>query len=367
MERSTSLYRRLRELAGCLMTERLTPAGAAAAVFIGVFVAVVPIYGLQSIAAIALATSLRLNKPLTFGATFVNNPLLQPFLVVGSIEVGHLVVHGRWVVLSPSAVASISLQDHIASWVVGSVILGAAAGGVCAALAAGIVLWRAARVPRARLARLRADVARRVRGLRSHDRHFVAWKLRLDRLFRVLLEEDLGTGAVVDLGCGYGEALALVAFRDGRREMHGCDLDHGRIEAARQALAGLPVHLEVADVRTFPLPSSGLILLIDILQYLDPAEQSALLARCAAALEAGGLLIARVHDLDRGWLASLTTAFDRLIFRAAGCRRRPVHLAVPAYHRMLADAGLTVREQRMRNLLPLVHVLLLGRKPEASG
>jgi len=367
MARALSLHQRLRELAVRLMTEGLTPGGAAAAVFIGVFIAFVPIYGLQSIAAIALATVLRLNKPLTFAATFVNNPLLQPFLVVGSIEVGQFVVYGRWVALAPSALASISLHEHLASWLVGGVILGAAAGGACAALAAGIVVWAAVRAPAAPLARLRAAVAERVRGLPSRDRHFVRWKLRLDRLFQVLLEEDLGAGTVVDLGCGYGEALALAAFRDGRREMHGCDLDHRRIAAARQALADLRPRLEVADIRSFPLPPSGLILLIDVLQYLDPAEQSALLARCAAALEAGGLLIARVHDLDRGWLASVTTAFDRLIFRAAGYRRRPVHLALPVYRRMLADAGLTVRERRMRNLLPLVHVLFLCRKPEAAG
>jgi len=367
MPRAFSLLRRLREFAVHLMTEGLTPGGAAAAVFIGVFIAFVPIYGLQSIAALALATVLRLNKPLTFGATFVNNPLLQPFLVVGSIEVGQLVVYGRWVALSPSAMASVSLQDHLASWLVGGIILGAAAGSASAMLAAGIVVWTAARVPRARLAGLRAAVARRLRGLPGQDRRFVQWKLRLDRLFQVLLEEDLGAGTVVDLGCGYGEVLALVAFRDGRREMHGCDLDPRRIAVAREAFADLNPRLEVADVRSFPLPPSGLILLIDVLQYLDAAEQSALLARCAAALEPGGLLIARVHDLDRGWLAGMTTAFDRLIFRVAGCRQRPVHLPVSAYRRLLADAGLTVRERRMRNLLPLAHVIFVCRKREATG
>lgn len=358
--------RRLREVARALLTERLTPHGAAGAVFVGVFVGIVPIYGFQSIVAITLATLLRLNKPLTFGATFVNNPLLQPFLVFGSIELGHLTLHGRWLTLRPSAMRSFGFREHLAPWLAGSLILGAAAGAACAAVAFAIVARRSRRVERARSARFRRYAAQRFRSLGAHDRRFVAWKVRLDRLFNALLAEELGTGTVVDLGCGYGEVLALAAFGDERRELYGCDLDAGRIDAARRAFADLHSRFEVADVRTCALPRAGLILLIDVLQYLEPAEQEELLRRCAAALEPGGRLILRVHDLDRGWMGHLTTGFDRVVFRAGGFRRRPVHLAVAAYCRTLGDAGLAVREQPMRNRLPLVHSLLIASRPEAS-
>jgi O-methyltransferase involved in polyketide biosynthesis len=108
-------------------------------------------------------------------------------------------------------------------------------------------------------------------------------------------------------------------------------------------------------------------LLVDVLQYVQPEEQAALLARCAAALEPGGRLIARVHDVGRGLRARITTAFDSLVFRSAGSTRRPAHLRVAEYRRMLTDAGLVVSERRMKNKLPLVHVVLTARKPEAGA
>ncbi len=61
-----------------LLKERLDPGRAAAAVFLGIFIGIVPIYGLQTLAAVGVALLFRLNKPLTVAATFINNPLLQP-------------------------------------------------------------------------------------------------------------------------------------------------------------------------------------------------------------------------------------------------------------------------------------------------
>ena len=76
------------------MTEQLEPGPAAAAVWLGIALGIIPIYGLQALVALALATLLGLNRPLTLAATFINNPLLQPLLVVGSLQLGHLATHG---------------------------------------------------------------------------------------------------------------------------------------------------------------------------------------------------------------------------------------------------------------------------------
>ena len=48
--------------------------------------------------------------------------------------------------------------------------------------------------------------------MRQFDRGFVRWKMRLDRIFTSLLPRNLGSGTVVDLGCGYGMALCFTAF-----------------------------------------------------------------------------------------------------------------------------------------------------------
>ena len=78
----------MREFATVLLKEDLTPGKAAAAVFVGIFIGVVPIYGIQLLTAAGLAFLFRLNKPLTLASTFINNPLLQPVIVASSVEVG---------------------------------------------------------------------------------------------------------------------------------------------------------------------------------------------------------------------------------------------------------------------------------------
>lgn len=130
--RRGSAVGRYRQLLSELMKEGLSPARAAAAVFVGCFMGVVPIYGLQSVVAIGLAVLMKLNKPLTFAATFVNNPILQPFLVFASIELGHLFLHGRFLPPRLSELRELAIQQQLGAWLLGSVVLGLILGGVAA-------------------------------------------------------------------------------------------------------------------------------------------------------------------------------------------------------------------------------------------
>jgi SAM-dependent methyltransferase len=198
------------------------------------------------------------------------------------------------------------------------------------------------------------------------DRGFVRWKLRLDRIFELLAAEDLGSGTVVDLGCGYGIALSMAAFGDSSRSLIGCDLDAHRIAVARQALSTLNSNLSVADVRSLDLPPSGLILILDVLQYLRADEQLTLLKRCCSAIVPNGVLIFRVHDRERGLWSTITMAFDRLIFFWARAGR-PLTLPATVYRSVLDNAGMQVQERRFRNRLPLAHILYVAKKPLAEA
>jgi len=80
-----ALKTRARALLTTLLHEGLTPGSAAAAVFLGIFIGIVPIYGFQTLAAVSVALFFKLNKPLTVAGTFINNPLLQPVIVVSSL------------------------------------------------------------------------------------------------------------------------------------------------------------------------------------------------------------------------------------------------------------------------------------------
>ena len=350
-----------RRLAAALWHEGLTPGRAAAAVFAGIFIGNVPIYGFQTLAAIGLAVLFGLNKPLTLAATFINNPLFQPFLVAGSVAIGHFLLTGTWQAFTWPDLSARGLKAGLSDWLAGSVPLGAMLGGV-AALLTFVVVRR--RTPEERSRRERARFVNQLfAGCPRFDRGFVRWKLRLDRIFEILAAEDLGSGAAVDLGCGYGIALGLAAFAKRDRVLVGCDLNPKRIAAARQAFAGRPVDVRVADVRSFEVPPASLILILDVLQYLSAADQRALLARCCAALEPGGKLIFRVHDRQRAFLEKITLGFDRVIFFCGRASQRPETLHAAEYRSALEQAGLRIVERRFVNRLPLAHILFVAEKP----
>jgi SAM-dependent methyltransferase len=168
---------------------------------------------------------------------------------------------------------------------------------------------------------------------------------------------------VVDLGCGYGMALCFAAFADQGRHLLGCDLNVHRIAVARLALSTLNAEPTVCDMRHYELPAAGLILILDVLQYLPVEEQLALLRRCCSALEPGGRLIFRVHDRERGLLSALTLGLDRLLFSAEHVGVRPLILSAEQYRSTLQGAGMQVEERRFRNRLPLAHLLFLARRP----
>jgi uncharacterized protein (DUF2062 family)/2-polyprenyl-3-methyl-5-hydroxy-6-metoxy-1,4-benzoquinol methylase len=354
----------LRKFATALLTEGLAPGPAATAVFWGVFIGVVPIYGLQTLAALGLAFLFRLNKPLILAATFINNPFFLPFLIGGSLEMGSFLRTGKWQAWQLSAFSAAQLKSEALSWVLGSLVVGVLVGGVCAAMTASVVSWSAPS-QRGLRARIRF-VNRTYRGCASFDRGFVRWKMRLDRIFSILACEDLGTGTVVDLGCGYGMALCFTAFHQPERRLVGCDLNAHRINVARQALSAMNAQPGGGDVRQYELPPAGLILILDVLQYLSAEEQLALLKRCCASLQPGGRLIFRVHDRERGLRSFFVLGFDWLLFSAEHVGRRPLMLSAEQYHDALVEAGMRVEMRRFRNLLPFAHILFLARRAAES-
>jgi uncharacterized protein (DUF2062 family) len=359
------LQTRARQFVAALLKEGLEPGRAAAAVFLGIFIGIVPIYGFQTVAAVGAAMFFRLNKPVTVAGTFINNPLLQPLIIWSSVELGYLLRSGSFRPLGLSALTGAHLKEVLVTWAIGSVPLGVLVGGVGAATTAVVIKLK---VPANQGLR---DRVRFVKAMFAQcawaDREFVSWKLRLDRIFGLLAAKDLGSGTVVDLGCGYGMALSFAAFGDSSRRLVGCDLDGHRVAVARRALSALNTDLSVADIRGFNLPPAGLILILDVLQYLGANEQMTLLQRCCSALEPQGVLIFRVHDRDRGLWSTITMAFDRLIFAFGRTGIRPLTLRAAEYRNVFEGGGMRVEELRFRNRLPLAHILFIARKPSAEA
>lgn len=350
--------------------EGLDPRRAAAAVFLGIFIGIVPIYGLQTLAAIGVAVVFRLNKPLTVAATFINNPLLLPLIIFSSVELGCLLWTGSFQRLNLAAL--IAMRTHINKeqlfiWVIGSVALGVLIGAIGAVITA-IVIHLRQRAPvdpvlQAHVRFVNAMFSQCTRKVRE----FVQWKLRLDKIFELLAAENLGSGTIVDLGCGYGIALCFAACDDKRRRLIGCDLDARRIAVARKALGTLNADLTAADVRQFELPTAELILILDVLHYLPAAEQTILLKRCCSALAPNGILIFRVPHREVGLRGTISMTLERLIFVGEGNGFRPQMLSIAEYRSALQNANLQLEERHFQNRLPLSHVLFVARKPLAAA
>jgi trans-aconitate methyltransferase len=304
--------------------------------------------------------------------TFINNPLLQPLIIFSSVELGCLLRLGSFQPLNLSSLAVVRShldKEKLFIFAIGSVALGIVVGGLGGAITAVVVHLRVR-------ASANSALRERVRFVNGSfakcalmARKFVRWKLRLDRIFELLAAENLGSGTVVDLGCGYGIALCFAAFGDTRRRLVGCDLDAHRIAVAGKALGSLDADVTVADIRHFQLPPAGLILILDVLQYLSYAEQTALLGRCCSALAPDGILIFRIPDGERGLRSAIAMTFERLIFALGGEGFRPRMLPIAEYRGALENAGMRVEVRRFQNRLPLAHVLFVARKSgaEAAG
>ena len=122
-------------------------------------------------------------------------------------------------------------------------------------------------------------------------------KVRLERSYELFDRIVPRDAAVVDLGCGYGPLSYMLAMLCERRRVVGMDYDAEKVETASQSFLRRPgIEFIHADLRTAELPGADAFLLVDVLHYMRPEEQRALIGRCAARLNAGGRIIIRDGD-----------------------------------------------------------------------
>lgn len=104
------------------------------------------------------------------------------------------------------------------------------------------------------------------------------------------LVESLGARTVLDAGCGTGRVAIELAQRG--LEVVGVDLDPAMLGAAREKapeLTWIEADLSTLDLgRTF----DAVVLAGNVLLFVAPATEGVVVARMAAHLAAGGLLIA---------------------------------------------------------------------------
>lgn len=166
---------------------------------------------------------------------------------------------------------------------------------------------------------MRRDVANRIASLyeRRSLQSYARWKVRMDEVYEMVVDV-LGnrSAPVVDVGCGVGILPFYLREHGHTGQIVGFDFDARKIAEARKAAKRYRgIDFVTADARS-PLPDGHDVVLLDVLQYLDPRDHPAILANAARAARDGGVVIIRQGIADGSWrhrASMLVDGFGRLI------------------------------------------------------
>jgi SAM-dependent methyltransferase len=270
---------------------------------------------------------------------------------------------------------------EIGFWNVGwDLLLGGFLVGLILAPVAGLAAWTLSdrgRRPE-RWSRTIEEAARPY--LETGVRHweFVRGKLRHDPLYLMIHErlESRRGGTVLDLGCGVGIALSLLDAQERiagapdaspRRDLLGVDHNVAVVRVAGAALDGR-ARIEVSDLAAFEPPAADVVLLLDVLHYLDAAAQERILAAACRALRPGGLLLLREPDAAGGRQFLMTRGAERAMAILRGHLRQRFHYRSGAeWLALVRSCGLDVTVTNASRGTPFANVLIEGRSAQARS
>jgi SAM-dependent methyltransferase len=191
---------------------------------------------------------------------------------------------------------------------------------------------------------------------------YVFLKLLFDPVYRVAESELRGSDLpLLDIGCGIGLLACHLRSCGHRVPIRGIDYDARKIEMARRVMRGEPAAtFAVCDARIALPDHSGNVAVLDILQYMPPGEQQAVLAAAASRVAPGGRLIMRSGLRADNWRFRLTHLADRLSRLATWMAEPPV--AYPSRETFtvpLEAAGLSGRIEPLSGHLPFHNFLIV--------
>ena len=205
--------------------------------------------------------------------------------------------------------------------------------------------------------------------------HFAQGKLRHDPVFRAVLKNGLlpDEGRLLDLGCGLGVLPALLSQARIQHqagnwfagwpappqhvELFGIELLPWKVTAATQALGGKAT-IRQGDIRTIELPQCSCVVILDVLLYLNTAEQRQMLQRMAKALQPGGVLLLREGDAAGGLRFHITRLAEQICCLWRGQGWLPLHYrSAKEWVALLRELGFSVESIPMSQGTPFANVL----------
>lgn len=233
---------------------------------------------------------------------------------------------------------------------------------------------------RAAWAALHAEATMRYRAGGRFAWHFARGKLGRDPAFRQMLALGLvPAGArVLDIGCGQAllanllAACENLAARGGwpagwpapplGTHYTGLELMPRDVARAQAALHGLPRAPQVlqGDMCATRFDACDVVVILDVLHYVDIAAQDAVLDRVRDALAPRGRLLLRVGDASQTFGFAASQWVDRLVTTVRGHRAAPTWgRTLAAWTAALQARGFTVHPRHMSQGTPFANVLLV--------
>jgi uncharacterized protein len=161
-------------------------------------------------------------------------------------------------------------------------------------------------------------VMRRFRRLGAYPRCFARFKMRLDPMFARLGDFLPESGAVLDIGCGFGVAAAWALARSANLRVVAVEPDEDRARVANFVLGERGEVHEGAAPGALPEVSASAVMCLDVIHHLDDAGLTATLAHARRSLAGGGKLILRATVPSAGrppfyrWFETRRLALARL-------------------------------------------------------
>ncbi|MEX2148353.1 MAG: class I SAM-dependent methyltransferase [Candidatus Rokuibacteriota bacterium] len=167
------------------------------------------------------------------------------------------------------------------------------------------------------------------------------------------------SGAVLDIGCGFGLFSLYYAATAPGRFVRGVDVNGRRIAQARRAAARLRidnVQYEQGDARDFKGDTAvAAAYMLDIVHHVPPATVPPLLRQLRRCLSAGGMLLVKDVDTRPALARWFTWALDKAMAPSAPVR----YWSADELTAALAAADFRVRRHRLVDVLPYPHILYI--------
>lgn len=212
--------------------------------------------------------------------------------------------------------------------------------------------------------------------------HFARGKLGRDPVFRGMLERGLigpDRARIIDIGSGQSLIASLLSVAtsmqaDGqwpagwsptppRIGYTGIELMASDAKRARESLGHLVPAPEIlcADMRTVTLQPCDLVVILDVLHYVDLEAQEGLLRRVRDALAPGGRLLLRIGDASSTRGFAVSQWVDRTVTRVRGHKVSPTWgRTLEQWKTLLAKLGFVLQSVPMSEGTPFANVLLVA-------